>query len=101
MIGEKKQKQLDIITFAECTSNQLDVLLTNDEGNIAEVAHRELGNNVKLDKSLDYDVPDDLNFNEQVIDVSKASNEIFSLTRRVKVGRNIKRDAQEEDTESW
>ena len=101
MIGEKKQKQLDIITFAECTSNQLDVLLTNDEGNIAEVTHRELGNNVKLDKSLDYDVPDDLNFNEQVIDVSKASNAIFSLTRRVKVGRNIKRDAQEEDTESW
>ena len=101
MIGEKKQKQLDIITFAECTSNQLDVLLTNDEGNIAEVTHRELGNNVKLEKSLDYDVPDDLNFNEQVIDVSKASNEIFSLTRRVKVGKNIKRDAQEEDTESW
>ena len=77
----------------------MDVLLINDEGKIAEVTRRELGNSVKLDKSLDHDLPDDLNFNEQVIDVTKASNEIFSLTRRVKIGRNIERDAQEEDTE--
>ena len=83
----------------------MNVLLTNDEGEIAELTRGELANSVKLDKSLDHDLPDDINFNEHVIDVSKASNEIFQLTRRVKVSRNIERnaqeDAQEEDTEWW
>ena len=98
----------------------MNVLLTNDVGEIAELSRRELTNSIKLDKSLDHDIslqmqvkssqkfsslPDDLNFNEHVIDVPKASNEIFQLTRRVRVNKNIERDTQEddqgEDAEWW
>ena len=75
LIGEKKQQQPDQFIFAENASHQMNALLVNNEHEIAEINRKELISSRMLDKSIDHDLPDDLE--ELVLDVPKVSNEIF------------------------